>query len=441
MSLFSTLLPILFSVLVTALQVTPDSPCSQFCLDSPRLDRSDPNSSKTRGDDIVCNDDDFKSKPEGQGFQRCLACLQDSTFKKGNESDQDWFLYNMRYSFDYCIFGYPNATGIETGPCITSEACGPIEDALKEGITKPNDREQYGYCDADGKAMLGDAVAKCRACVKADRSHTIISNFLVALDAGCQQRPKPGVTIGLNDTVFTERTIAIVDPSATIIPGDNHALPNTSIAAIAVGGVAFFLICAGCIFMQCRKHKKHAARNRRSSLSFRCQTHLTPRTPGFHDLPPYMDEERNMSKSSIWNPHNARRSLYDGNKLGIITTSIPPPSPTKAPLHTPLREDVSPTESISSCSNAPLLPNPAGLQVSTPVVASPLFSPGLSVTTPRSATFPPREYHDSNNPWKQQQDSGPSKGFLKKKKSRSFQTPTESRSIQVVFDPPPKRAR
>lgn len=77
----------LFWTPVSALQVTPNSPCSQFC-----LDRSDPNSYETRGDEIVCDDDDFKRKAAGQKFQRCLACLQDSAFKQGDESDQDWFL-------------------------------------------------------------------------------------------------------------------------------------------------------------------------------------------------------------------------------------------------------------------------------------------------------------------------------------------------------------
>ncbi|SPJ83636.1 related to exo-alpha-sialidase / neuraminidase [Fusarium torulosum] len=434
MSLFPIIISLFLLVSATALQVTPNSPCAQFCFDS-----SNTNSSETRGDEIVCNDDDFKRKAEGQKFQRCLACLQDSTFKQGNESDQDWFLYNMRYSFDYCIFGYPNATDIPSGPCITSEACGPIGNALKKGITEPDDREQYGYCDTDDKAMLGDAVAKCQACVKADSTHTIISNFLVALDAGCQQRPKPGTPIGLNDTVFSERTISILDPSASVVPGDSHDLPNTSIAAIAVGAFAFLLISAGCIFMQHRKRSKNSAHNRRSSLSFRCQTRLTPMTPGFHDLPPYMDEERNLSKPSFWSHRNAMRGSLDTHKLGIVTTTIPHPPPTRAIVHTPNREDSSPTESISSCSNAPLLSNSAGPQCGTPGIASPLFSPGLSITTPRSATFP-RECHDSNNPWVQQQNNS-SKGFLKKKKSRDSQAPSETRNIKIVFDPPPKRAR
>jgi hypothetical protein len=194
--------------------------------------------------------------------------------------------------------------------------------------------------------------------------------------------------------------------------------------------------------MQCRKRKKLSARNRRSSLSFRCQTRLTPRTPGFHDLPPYMDEERNVSSSSLWSPSNVVRSSKEGHKLGIVTTiiTIPHPPPTKAPLHTPSREGSSPTESVSSCCNAPLLSNSTVQHCSTPCVGSPLFSPGLSITTPRSGTFP-RDCHDSNNPWVQQPSSATAKGFLRKKQSRDSQAPTETRNIRIVFDPPPKKPR
>lgn len=77
--------------LAAAVQVSPNSPCSSFCIDSPDLDESDPESSNTEGKDITCSDDDFKSKPEGQKFQRCLACLQDSSYSDGTESDQHWF--------------------------------------------------------------------------------------------------------------------------------------------------------------------------------------------------------------------------------------------------------------------------------------------------------------------------------------------------------------
>lgn len=90
MSFIPALLALLFWASATALQVTPNSPCAQFCHGAP-----DSKSNKTHGDEIVCNDDDFKRQVEGQKFQRCLACLQDSTFEQGDENDQDWFLCKL----------------------------------------------------------------------------------------------------------------------------------------------------------------------------------------------------------------------------------------------------------------------------------------------------------------------------------------------------------
>jgi hypothetical protein len=76
----------------TALQVTPDSPCSSFCIDSSDLDVSDPDSSNTTNADITCYDKDFTSSAAGLKFERCMSCLQDSSFAYGQENDQAWFL-------------------------------------------------------------------------------------------------------------------------------------------------------------------------------------------------------------------------------------------------------------------------------------------------------------------------------------------------------------
>ena len=75
------------SILITAflirhcltLQVTPNSPCSSFCIDSNDLDFSDPNSSNTENDDITCYDSKYTTSSAGQKFERCISCLQDST--------------------------------------------------------------------------------------------------------------------------------------------------------------------------------------------------------------------------------------------------------------------------------------------------------------------------------------------------------------------------
>lgn len=93
-SLSSAIALILFSLirLNDALQVTPNSPCASFCVDSNDLDYSDPNSSNTLNKDVNCHDKNYASTPSGQKFRRCLGCLQDSTFSQGSETDQGWFL-------------------------------------------------------------------------------------------------------------------------------------------------------------------------------------------------------------------------------------------------------------------------------------------------------------------------------------------------------------
>lgn len=108
------LLATLFSSLSSTLQVSPNSPCASFCLDSTDLDKSDPNSSNTNGTDIVCSDEDFERKDEGQKYQRCMSCLQDSSFEQSPENDQDWFLC-MTYNTPHPI----SSTNAVQTTCVT----------------------------------------------------------------------------------------------------------------------------------------------------------------------------------------------------------------------------------------------------------------------------------------------------------------------------------
>ncbi len=86
-------LPLLLAIQgpVSALQVTPNSPCATVCIDNSNLDTSDPNSSNTHNADITCEDASF-AKATGQKWESCMSCLQNSTFYQGPESDQGWFL-------------------------------------------------------------------------------------------------------------------------------------------------------------------------------------------------------------------------------------------------------------------------------------------------------------------------------------------------------------
>lgn len=188
-----------------ALQVSPNSPCSAECIDSSDLDISDPNSSNTISRDIVCPDSQYDTNKDGVKFKNCMTCLQNSTYSQGAESDQGWFLCksasvthpvhpvhpawttytdahvdNMRYAFDYCILGYPNATSMGTNPCRVPEACGRLSRALETGIMNPAGSDRLAYCDASGGTDTKSYWDSCRGCVMADGQHAYLSNCTIA---------------------------------------------------------------------------------------------------------------------------------------------------------------------------------------------------------------------------------------------------------------------
>lgn len=79
----------------SALQVTPNSPCSKLCFNDAGL-------SSISGADIICNDKGH-SKAPGQKFQKCIECLQTSSFGTDEENDQGWLIYNLRFATD-CMY-------------------------------------------------------------------------------------------------------------------------------------------------------------------------------------------------------------------------------------------------------------------------------------------------------------------------------------------------
>ncbi|GKT84896.1 LPXTG-domain-containing protein [Colletotrichum tofieldiae] len=254
-------------------------------------------------------------------------------------------------------------------------------------------------------------------------------------------KARPGQTRRLNGTVFTKGTITVVDPKDAAKPGkdDNPGLPTTAIVGIVIGAIVAFLFVAGCTFIQCRKRKARRegrginpelarrANGHRpaSSLSFRCQTHLTPKTPNFfsieeedahHEKPQHHYDARNqqqdttpspVSKPSLWMPHNSISSLqsaapmpYTDRKpthketlpLANITTSLPV-IPVKA--HSPRFNMSSPQDDYatptSTTSAAPLLPFrpyvPSEHGFSTPSMGhAATFSPATTYASPTSGT-------------------------------------------------------
>lgn len=48
--------------------------------------------------------------------------------------------------------------------------------ALEDGKLSTHNLDEFGYCDADGKAITGPSYAKCLACVGASGETNYITN-------------------------------------------------------------------------------------------------------------------------------------------------------------------------------------------------------------------------------------------------------------------------
>ncbi|RKU45008.1 hypothetical protein DL546_003179 [Coniochaeta pulveracea] len=406
---------------VVAIQVTPNSPCSSVCVDSTELDYSDPNSSNTHGTDISCEDDQLTSSPAGMKWQTCISCLQNSTFSQGNENDQMWLLYNMRYSLAYCVFNFLNVSGITGTPCITAFACGTLTNSVASGLLSPQQTTPYGYCSADNSAMTHDNLAHCGSCVKAMGQSHYLTNSLVALDAGCQQKPDVGHTLGLNGSVFSSSIIGMVDPTSIGSPtSKSHGLglATTTIAGIVVGIIALLLALLAIFFI---RHKKRENRRKRASyesrtntpwgpraghiptspLSFQCATQMSPK---FFPSPDVSAEKETGSSYSIISspqPNHQTSSLWTSSSF----------QPISAVTESPQKPDHLTRQ--SSYGTSPLQSNPFKDNTTNHISSVPLHNLNTSIPS----TLPPYPSQTHASP-------------LTRFSPHDFTTPTSATSIR-----------
>ncbi|KAI1113752.1 hypothetical protein F5Y14DRAFT_417140 [Nemania sp. NC0429] len=244
----------------SALQVTPGSTCAAFCLDNPESDPLSPDSSNTTPRDITCTDDSYDNSATGIKFKNCLDCLQKSNATSDTESDVSWFLYNIRYSLDVCLFGFPEAVKGVSSPCTTNWACQPLTAALEAGDLDAG-RNQLEYCTADGNFTTAHHIDDCIKCFASSPNQAHMSNFMTALKAGCQQRPAPGDLIGLSDSLFSGSPVNITSlPTETPTGNKDSGFGITStgaIVGIAIGG-ALLLIGGLALFWIYHRRQKRA---------------------------------------------------------------------------------------------------------------------------------------------------------------------------------------
>ncbi|TGO31025.1 hypothetical protein BPAE_0002g01180 [Botrytis paeoniae] len=236
-----------------ALLVTPDSPCMSLCSDGQGSDSID-------GSEIVCQNEHFITTTAGQKLKSCLSCLQLSTAAGNDQNDQHCFMYNIRYTLASCLYGFANATDTIATPCSTSKACGPFQLAIEDGNFITKNETAYGYCLANYNSILSGGTSACKSCLQSGNAESYLSNFLIALQAGCHQQPPDGTIIGLNASVFSQYAITETSPGQsynTTVPSTTAArkgLSKHTIIGVSVGLGILLLITLFIIFTLWRNY-------------------------------------------------------------------------------------------------------------------------------------------------------------------------------------------
>ncbi|POS79627.1 hypothetical protein DHEL01_v201991 [Diaporthe helianthi] len=239
---------------ISALQVTTGSTCASVCLDSAQ------DVAPLGASDIVCDDAEYFSSEAGVKFKKCEECLQTSEAVDGLDSDSSRFLYNLRFASATCLFDYPKHRDNSTAYCDLETACKPLQTAVETSLNTKSGKSDFSYCSADHSAFQGSNVDNCVTCLQSSPS-SYVANFLVALQAGCQQQPAPGVLLVLSGEIFSEQPVNITsvgsNSTAVTRSGMRQELSAAAIAGIAIGATALFAIAIILFVIYWRRQKRY----------------------------------------------------------------------------------------------------------------------------------------------------------------------------------------
>jgi len=236
-----------FAAPTIALISSTSSPCAAQCGN---------NLASTSGSDIACSIADFKSTPAGNVFQNCVSCQIQSTYVNPitRQSDLHWGIYNLRYALSWCLFGYPDNKNAASSPCTTERGCGAFQGAFTFDSLSLNS-SSYGFCPSLPTAT----VSHCTTCLQHLPDEIYLNNFVVALDASCQQQPVAGTKLSIDGNLFSATQVNITSPSS--VPqstyNPNHGLTLGAKVGIGAAALCAMLAIAGfCIVWQGKRRRR-----------------------------------------------------------------------------------------------------------------------------------------------------------------------------------------
>ncbi|RDW81397.1 uncharacterized protein DSM5745_04954 [Aspergillus mulundensis] len=242
--------------LASGLRTTPGSPCASTC--SPTND--------TLPSEVVCLDSEYNTTEAGRKFEGCIACQLQSTFvdDASRESDVEWGLFNLRFAFSSCVYGYPEKVSDISNSCPV--ACKDLETSVEYDLDNPSGENIETWCDT--ASFADNEITDCNKCynLTSDETHpqVYLANFLESLRYNCHfQTPTEQEFPITPSRIFSESLLP--SSSADLISGDGGG-DNSNLALIIampiLGFVILLCILALACFFFIRSRRKKARRLR-----------------------------------------------------------------------------------------------------------------------------------------------------------------------------------
>ncbi|KAA8648999.1 uncharacterized protein ATNIH1004_004889 [Aspergillus tanneri] len=275
---------------VVALRTTHGSPC---------VDECNQRSNSTTGSDIVCLDGDFSDTARGSKFQSCVECQLRSNYsdEASGQTDVDWGLYNLRYAFTTCVYGFPENINNMSSQCTVN--CQSLDLAVEYDLKNPSGNNFDSWCGST--AFADNVISDCESCYNLTSGQIYMANWsnvayvvLEALRYNCHFPVPSGKEFPINPTrifsqsLLPESTVDLINPSGTSGSGvKNLAL----VIALPILGF-IILVCTlavGCFFF-IRSRRRKARRERASGHLHARWNDTTISTPGqgnwgqYHDM-------------------------------------------------------------------------------------------------------------------------------------------------------------
>ncbi|KAJ5206923.1 hypothetical protein N7491_002447 [Penicillium cf. griseofulvum] len=239
---------------VFGLKTTPGSPCTDVC----------GKTTNTTSSEIACVDQSYNNTSVGKSFEKCISCQLDSEFHDMNtgESDVNWGLYNLRYAFSTCVFGFPDSISNVSSPCPV--ACDGVRLAVRTHIEDPDTSNLNSWCDT--KSFADNVVNTCEFCYNLTTTQVYMANFLESIRYNCHFKTATGKPFNIAPTRIFSQSLLPSSLSLTT-PGPDHSNLNLGLV-IAVPIVGFLILVAAltvCCFFFIRHRRRKVRRNRQSS--------------------------------------------------------------------------------------------------------------------------------------------------------------------------------